>query len=91
MHIERDENGDFVLETPELAQRFGLSSEEFRKSLRQGHITSSVERGEGEDAGTHRLSVRLGNRRWRAILSAQGQVAQEEMTFVRNSPKPRHS
>lgn len=83
MHIERGPNGDFILESDEIADRFGLSSDDFRRRIRQGLVTSMVERGEAEDFGTCRLSVRLGNRLWRAILSNEGEVRDEAVTFVR--------
>ena len=92
MHVERDTSGDFILESPEIASRFGVPGEEFRRRLRQGHVASTVERGEGEDAGTHRLTVRLGNRMWRAILNSDDEVLQENLTFIRNplrAPVPR--
>ncbi|MCB5204692.1 exodeoxyribonuclease V subunit gamma [Neorhizobium sp. T786] len=85
MQISRDANGDFVLASPELAARFGLSDEELRDRLRAKLVHSTVERGEGEDAQSHRLSVRLGNRMWRAILDSNNEVVEEELTFVRSS------
>ncbi|MBP1884405.1 DUF6522 family protein [Sinorhizobium mexicanum] len=91
MYIERNQTGDFILESNELAGRFGLSSEEFRQHMRRGSVMSIVERGEAEDAGTCRLSVRLGNRVWRAILDGQGRVASEEMTILRGRVRPRSS
>ncbi|KGE02246.1 MULTISPECIES: DUF6522 family protein [Rhizobium/Agrobacterium group] len=89
MHIERGPNGDFILESGELAGRFGLSGEDFRQRIRQGLVKSMVERGEAEDIGTCRLSVRLGNRLWRAILSNEGEVRDEAMTFVRGGGRVR--
>ncbi|MFB9948237.1 DUF6522 family protein [Rhizobium puerariae] len=89
MRIERDPNGDFILESGELAGRFGLSGEEFRRKIRQGLVASSVERGEGEDAGTCRLSVRIGNRMWRAILTTEGEVGNESVAVLRGRPLPR--
>ncbi|MBP2557345.1 hypothetical protein J2T08_004632 [Neorhizobium galegae] len=83
MHIERDPNGDFILESGEIAARFGLSRDDFRQRIRQGLVTSTVERGEAEDIGTSRLSVRLGNRQWRAVLNSEGEVQNEAVTFVR--------
>ncbi|MCJ9669972.1 MULTISPECIES: DUF6522 family protein [unclassified Neorhizobium] len=83
MYIERDPNGDFILESGEIADRFGLSREDFRRRIRQGLVTSTVERGEAEDIGTCRLSVRLGNRMWRAVLNNEGEVQNEAVTFVR--------
>lgn len=83
MHIECDPNGDFILESGEIAARFGLSRDDFRLRIRQGLVTSTVERGEAEDIGTSRLSVRLGNRLWRAVLNGEGEVQNEAVTFVR--------
>lgn len=83
MQIERDPNGDFILQPADLAERFGLTSDDFRRKMQKGLLASTVEVGEGEDAGTCRLSLRLGNRLWRAILDAEDRVTSEEMTFVR--------
>lgn len=84
MHVERDADGNFTLESPEIASRFGLTGDDFRQRLRQGFVASTVERGEGEDAGTHRLTLRLGNRMWRAILDDNDEVREEELTFVKS-------
>lgn len=81
MHIERDGNGDFVLEPSQLATRFGLQSDDFRRKLRKGLVTSTVERGEGEHMGTCRLTVRIGNRVWRAILDSGDTVTSETLAF----------
>lgn len=83
MQIERDPNGDFILQPADLAERFGLTGDDFRRKMQKGLLASTVEVGEGEDAGTCRLSLRLGNRLWRAILDSEDRVVSEEMTFVR--------
>ncbi|MHA7970128.1 DUF6522 family protein [Rhizobium sp. CAU 1783] len=83
MHIERDQNGDFILDPREISQRFGLSPAEFRRHQEQGLVKSTVEIGEGEHAGTSRLSLRIGNRIWRAILDADGGVVSEDLNFAR--------
>ncbi len=88
MQIERDGTGDFILEPTELAGKFGLAAEDFRQKIRLGMVTSTVERGEGEDAGTCRLSVRIGNRAWRAILDDHGQVLSEGVSIVRGPRRP---
>ena len=62
MQIERDGNGDFILDPAEIARRFGQSVADFRRQQEQGLVKSTVEKGEGEDAGTSRLSLRIGNR-----------------------------
>ena len=85
MQIERDAKGDFVLDPADLAELFGLSREDFRRRMQQGLVTSTVEIGEDEHAGTSRLSLRLGNRVWRAILADDGTVVSEEISFVRGA------
>ncbi|WFU91731.1 DUF6522 family protein (plasmid) [Rhizobium sp. CC1099] len=83
MQITRDDNGDFILNPAELSSRFGLSGAEFRRKLQMGLVASTVEIGEGEDLGLQRLSLRIGNRIWRAILDNSDTVISEEMTFAR--------
>lgn len=86
MQIERDGNGDFILDPAEIARRFGQSVTDFRRHQEQGLVKSTVEVGEGEDAGTRRLSLRIGNRIWRAILDENGQVVREEMNIAHGAP-----
>lgn len=83
MHVQRDQNGDFTFDPAALADRFQLSSDDFRRNIRRGLVTSMVERGEGEDAGTCRLRVKIGNRVWTAILNSEDRVISEEMTIYR--------
>ncbi len=45
MHVERDQNGDFTFDSVALADRFQLSSEDLRRNIRRGLVTSMVERG----------------------------------------------
>ncbi|MHC2486351.1 hypothetical protein CN200_04050 [Sinorhizobium meliloti] len=85
MHVERDQNGDFTFDSVALADRFQLSSEDLRRNIRRGLVTSMVERGEGEDAGTCRLRVKIGNRVWTAILNSEDRVITDEMTIYRAS------
>ncbi|MHB0953822.1 MAG: DUF6522 family protein [Allorhizobium sp.] len=91
MQIERDGNGDFILDPVEISQRFGLSAAEFRRHQEQGLVKSTVEVGEGEDAGTRRLSLRIGNRIWRAILDSDDRVIREEMNIARGAPARREN
>ncbi len=91
MQITRDDNGDFILDPAELCSRFGLSGAEFRRKLQMGLVASTVEIGEGEDLGLQRLSLRIGNRIWRAILDNSDTVISEEMTFARAGTMKRSS
>jgi hypothetical protein len=78
----RDADGSFTLDAARLAGRFGWSEQELRDLMRRGLVTSRVERGEDEDAGRWRLSVRCGNRCWQAIVLADGTMAEEQLEFV---------
>jgi hypothetical protein len=82
MHIVRDGGGNFVLDPAELASKFGLKPDDFRSRMQRGLLLSTVETGVGDDEGTTRLSLRLGNRLWRAILDADDRVTRETLTFV---------
>ena len=86
MQIERDGNGDFILDPAEIARRFGLAPQDFRRQQEQGLVKSTVEVGEGEDAGTSRLSLRIGNRIWRAVLDGDDRVIGEELNIARGAP-----
>lgn len=86
MQIERDGSGDLIIQSAELAQRFGLSLGELRRAMRLKLFISSVEIGMDADQGTSRLTLRCGNRVWRAILDADDRVTSEEMRMVRTPP-----
>ena len=82
MNIARDGRGDFVLDPTQLAARFALTPDDFRSRMQRGLVLSTVETGLGDDEGTTRLSLRLGNRLWRAVLDAEDRVTNETLTFV---------
>lgn len=86
MNIKRDQSGDFVLDSSEIADRFNLSLERFRELQQRKLVSSTIERGEGEDAGSHRISLRIGNRVWRALLDAEDVVQSETVSIVRGKP-----
>lgn len=89
MRIERDHSGDFVLDPTALAGRFGLSDGDFRRNLQSGFITSMIEKGQGEDAGTWRLTLRFGNRVWLAVINADDEITSETMSFSRGTARKR--
>ena len=88
MYIARDDGGNFVLDPSELASKFALTPNDFRSRMQRGLVLSTVETGFGDDEGTTRLSLRLGNRLWQAILDADDRVTNETLTFVHgNGPR----
>lgn len=85
--LARDESGEFLLPAEMLAERFGWPTETLRGMMRRGLVSSRVERGEGEDAGRWRLSVRCGNRRWQAIVESDGSVGQQRIEVIPAAPR----
>lgn len=77
-----DAAGAFTLDAAMLAERFGWSEQALREMMQRGLVSSLVERGEGEDSGRWRLSVRCGNRRWQAVIEADGTMADQHLTIV---------
>ena len=80
--IDIDEMGAVTLPAELLAERFGWSPATLRTMMQRGLVTSQVERGEGEHHGSWRLSVRCGNRRWRAVVGPDGSIADQQLDFV---------
>lgn len=85
--LARDAEGEFVLPAEMLAQRFGWPIKTLRDYMQRGLVTSHVERGEGEDAGRWRLSVRCGNRRWQAVVETDGTVSTQRLDVLQSAPK----
>jgi hypothetical protein len=67
----------FLLDGGLAAQRFGVSVAHMRELTRRRMVQGRVEKGEGENAGRWRLTVRLGNRVWRGIFTADGELCDE--------------
>ena len=87
--LNRDEAGEFLLPADMLAARFGWPTETFSDLMRRGLVASRVERGEGDDAGRWRLTVRCGNRRWQAVVEADGTVGAQRVEVIPAAPKSR--
>lgn len=56
--VEIDAAGDAVLSAEQAAVLLGCALPDFLADLRAGRVYSVVERGEGADAGTLRLTLR---------------------------------
>lgn len=79
-------HGDFTIDAEIVAKGFGWAVRDLHHNMRRGLVTSLVERGEGEDVGFWRLSMRCGNRRWQAIVSADGTIAEQRVGYTRTAP-----
>lgn len=80
--VVSDPSGDFTLDAGLVAEGFGWSVAELHDHMRRGLVSSLVERGEGEDAGLWRLSMRCGNRRWQTIVSQDGVIRHRDVAFT---------
>lgn len=77
--IQPAPDGSFLIDAAFIAGKFDMPVEEARGLMRRGLFRSRVEKGEGEDAGRWRLTVRCGNRVWQGIVSEDGTVRHESM------------
>lgn len=59
--------GDFVIEAELAARQLGLPVEVFWAEVKRGIVFSVVERGEGEDAGRVRLTLRYRSKSWSVV------------------------
>jgi hypothetical protein len=65
--ITRSADG-FVVDAELVAGQLGLLPDAFWQEMKRGVVYSVVERGEGDDAGRVRLSVRYRARSWSITL-----------------------
>ncbi|MGN6094609.1 MAG: DUF6522 family protein [Bosea sp. (in: a-proteobacteria)] len=77
----------FVLDATAIAGRFSIPGDRLRAYLQRGQVFSRVEKGENEDAGRWRLTLRCGNRIWRGVFSADGKLCSESLR-VASGPAP---
>jgi hypothetical protein len=79
--VEFDEDGP-VLDAALVSQALGLSAEALRAALGVRQVHSVVERGEGDDAGRHRLILRHRATEAVLVVDASGRIA----TAMRRGP-----
>jgi len=70
--ITHSEDG-FVIDAKLVAGKLGLSPDAFWQEMKRGVVYSVVERGEGEDTGRVRLTVRYRARSWSITLEDMAQ------------------
>lgn len=84
--ISRD-GADFVIDGSVVADRFGMSVEQFRAAIRAAEIVTVCETGEGDDAGCTRLSFRRGALLWRFVLKADGSIVEDPQLLEKSDKK----
>lgn len=72
----------FTLDAAFVARTFDLTTARVRVLMARGLFRSLVEKGEAEDAGNWRLTLRCGNRVWRGVVGSDGAIRQQSMGLV---------
>lgn len=71
-----------------LGEALGVPPSDVMRLMREGAITSLVERGEGEDAGRMRLTFFHGSRRFRLVVDETGAILQRSSVDYGDKPLP---
>ena len=79
MHLDRNGQGDWIIDPEQLASRLDINSGHLRHKIRLGLVTSRVEAGPDEDAGNWRVTVRFGRKAWQGIFDEAGGLTNERM------------
>jgi hypothetical protein len=82
------EDGGFQVDARILGQDLRLDAAAVPMLMREGRITGRCERGDGADAGRHRLTFFYGNRRLRLIVDAAGNILQRSTIDFGERPLP---
>lgn len=65
---------EFTLNATDIARALGLSSDELKQAMAQGIVYQTTEKGEGDHAGTWRVTFRYRARTARFVLDGAGNV-----------------
>lgn len=68
------EGGTPQIDAAMVAEALNITPEDLRRQMREGHVTSRFERGEGEDSGRFRVTFFSQHRRFRLTVDATGAV-----------------
>lgn len=82
--FEVDESGDLIVDPVVLSARLSLDTEDLRRRMRIGLVTSLIEVGIGTDEGRRRVTVRCGDKAWRAVIDARQVVLSEDVFDLRH-------
>lgn len=86
--VEFAGGGDVQVDAATLAAELGVTQAQLREGMRDGSITSRVERGEGEDAGRMRLTVFAPSCRLRMVVDAAGTILSTDRVDFGDRPLP---
>lgn len=87
VRVRRDADG-FDVDAELIGEGLRLDPAEVVALLREGAITSRVERGEGEDAGRWRLTFYHASARFRIVVDEEGVVLSRSRVAFEDGPLP---
>lgn len=71
-----------------VAKGLRIEPEALRAALRDGSVTHTVEKGEGEDAGRYSVTFYSVTRRLRVLFTASGEILQTSSVAYSRKPRP---
>lgn len=78
MNADSTPGSEIEIDGSLVAARLGLEVEAFRQLMHDGKVSVLCERGTGEDAGLNRVTFYFKDRRFRAIVTTDGQILKTE-------------
>jgi hypothetical protein len=82
------DQGSLTVDAETIAQGLGISAKDVHSLIRSGEITSRCEHGEGQDAGSTRLTFFLRGSRFRIVVNAEGLVVRRSTINFGQRPLP---
>lgn len=82
------EQGDIQVDVSIISEGLGIDPELVQQQMRDGEITSLLERGVDEDAGRHRLTFFSKTRRFRLIVDDAGNEIKRSVVDFGEHPLP---
>ena len=85
-------DGDFTVSASIVAEALHLPEPKLREEMAAGNVVSTVERGEGEDAGRYRLTFRYRSRYFCILIEPDGTASEvpAPMELITGTPVRLH-
>lgn len=82
------ENGNVEVDASVIAAGLQITPALVQSQLREGHITSRLERGTDTDEGTYRLTFTFGRLQLQLVVDEAGRILGQTTTAARSRPSP---
>ncbi len=82
------EDGNVEVDASVIAAGLQITPALVQSQLREGHIASRLERGEGADEGTYRLTFTFGRLQLQLVVDEAGSILGQTTTTARSRRSP---